>query len=94
MTDQLTLDIVRRLAALERWAENFKLPETLIPVSRANVSNPPTDAEADAAFGLPANVGAGFLALIDDNNADAAVWLVTSNGTSWWRVTAVLTKLV
>lgn len=94
MTDQLTIDIVRRLAALEKWAEELRLPETLVPVSRANVSSPPTDAEADAIFGTPANVGAGFLALIDDNDADTTVWLVASNGTSWWRATAALTKLV
>jgi len=84
MTDQLTRDIVRRLARLEKWAENLKLPETLVPVSRADVSSPPTDAELDTAFGLPANVGAGFLALVDDNDADTTVWLVASNGTSWW----------
>ena len=92
--DQLTRDIVRRLAALERRADEFRLPETLIPVSRANMSSPPTDAELDTAFGTPANVGAGFLALIDDNGVDASVWMVASNGTSWWRVTAPLTKAV
>lgn len=84
MTDQLTRDIVRRLAALEKWTEDLRLPETLIPVSRANVSSPPTDAQLDAAFGTPVNVGAGFEAFVDDNDADTTLWHVGSNGTSWW----------
>lgn len=49
-----------------------------------NVSSPPTDAELDTAFGTPADAGDGFLALVDDNNANTAVYLVASNGTSWW----------
>lgn len=49
-----------------------------------DVSSPPTDAELDAAFGTPAEAGDGFLALVDDNDADTAVYLVTSNGVSWW----------
>lgn len=54
--------------------------------SDANVSNPPTDAELDSAFGTPASVGDGFAAIVDDNGADTAVWFVASNGTSWWTV--------
>lgn len=55
-----------------------------LETSSANVSNPPTDAELDAEFGTPATVGDGFVALLDDNGADANVYLVGSNGTSWW----------
>jgi hypothetical protein len=58
--------------------------------SSADVTNPPTDAELDTAFGTPATVGAGFAAVLDDNNADTNVYFVTSNGTSWWYV--ALTK--
>jgi hypothetical protein len=58
----------------------------LIRTSTANTSNPPTDAQLDAAFGTPATVGAGFLALLDDNGGNANVYLVLSNGTSWWYV--------
>jgi len=61
-------------------------------VSVLNVSNPPTDAELDAAFGTPAQVGKDFNILIDDNNADGNVYMVRSNGTSWWYTT--LTKAV
>lgn len=61
-----------------------------VKVSTANVTNPPTDAELDAAFGTPATVGTGFIALVNDNNADANDYLVLSNGTSWWYV--ALTK--
>lgn len=52
--------------------------------STADVSTPPTDAELDSAFGTPATVGDGFVAFVDDNDADTAVYLVMSNGTSWW----------
>jgi hypothetical protein len=63
-----------------------------MPTSNANVSIPPTDAELDAAFGLPAVVGDGFIAILDDNGANTNVWFVASNGTSWWH--GALTKAV
>lgn len=44
----------------------------------------PTDAELDAAFGTPATVGSGFMALVDDNGAGTSVYLVASDGTNWW----------
>ena len=66
------------------------LPAATVTVSTADVSNPPTDAELDAALGDPATVGAGYIRLLDDNDADTHVYLVASNGTSWWY--AALTK--
>lgn len=63
-----------------------------IDTSDANVSSPPTDAELDSEFGTPAAVGNGFVALLDDNGADTNVYLVASNGTSWWYT--ALTKAV
>lgn len=61
-----------------------------LDTSTANVSNPPTDAELDSALGTPAAVGAGYQCLLDDGGADTNVYLVVSNGTSWW--TTALTK--
>lgn len=55
-----------------------------LSMSTNDVSSPPTDAELDAAFGEPADVGAGFTALLDDDGADTDVYLVTTNGTSWF----------
>lgn len=55
-----------------------------LDTSTANVSNPPTDAELDSALGTPAAVGAGYQCLLDDGGADTNVYLVVSNGTSWW----------
>jgi hypothetical protein len=52
--------------------------------STANVSNPPTDAELDSAFGTPASVGAGYSAILDDNAAGTNVYMVSSDGTNWW----------
>lgn len=59
-------------------------------VSTANISNPPTDAELDSAFGTPANVGAGFFALVNDNGDGNNFYLVASDGTNWWH--AAMTK--
>lgn len=55
-----------------------------IAYSTADVSNPPTDAELDSAFGTPASLPVPFAAVVNDNDADTAMYLVVSNGTSWW----------
>jgi hypothetical protein len=52
--------------------------------SEVNISNPPTDAELDTAFGTPAAAGEGFIALVDDNNAGLAVRIIASIGGFWW----------
>jgi hypothetical protein len=49
-----------------------------------DVSNPPTDAELDTAFGTPAAVGAGFVGTLDDNAGGANFYIVSSDGTNWW----------
>ena len=63
-----------------------------MPNSDANVSNPPTDAELDAAFGLPAVVGDGYIAILDDAGTHTAVWFIASDGAAWWH--GALTKAV
>lgn len=70
---------------------HFDSAVRMLERSTANVSSPPTDAELDAAFGTPAQVGDGFVALVDDNDADTTVYLVASNGTSWF-FSAAMTK--
>jgi hypothetical protein len=55
--------------------------------SAANVSNPPTDAELDATFGTPAEVGAGFTAALNDNGTGNNFYFVASDGTNWWYTT-------
>jgi len=56
-------------------------------VSTANVTDiEPTDAELDATFGTAATVGAGFIGIVDDAGAHVRVWLVTSDGTNWWKI--------
>jgi hypothetical protein len=49
----------------------------------ANVSSPPTDAEVDAIWGAPATVGDAFLGIINDNDADTDIWIVTAAGAVW-----------
>ena len=63
-----------------------------VATSDDDTSNPPTDAELDTAFGTPATVGDGFMAVLDDNGAGSNVYLVVSDGTNWWYAT--LTKAV
>lgn len=52
--------------------------------STANTSNPPTAAELNAAFGLPSDLGPGFIGLLNDDGADANVWLALSTGAKWF----------
>ncbi len=59
----------------------------LFQIDTTDVSNPPTDAELDSAFGTPATVGAGWSTYINDNGAGNNFYLVTSDGTNWWIFT-------
>lgn len=52
--------------------------------STANVSNPPTDAQLDTAFGAPATLPLPFIGIIDDAGGGATAWLVWHDGTNWW----------
>jgi hypothetical protein len=51
-----------------------------------DVSNPPTDAELDAAFGTPATVGKRSF-YIDDAGGGTNFYKIISDGTSWWIFT-------
>lgn len=53
-------------------------------VSTANVSNPPTDAELDSAFGAASTLYDGFAGLVDDNGAGTTVWEVSVLNGQWW----------
>jgi hypothetical protein len=64
----------------------FQARRTTVHYSTANVSNPPTDAELDAALGTPAAVGAGYAALINDGDAGTNEYMVWSDGTNWFYV--------
>ena len=55
-----------------------------------NVSSPPTASELSTNLGAPSTANRGKLWLLDDGGADANVYLVASNGTSWWY--AAMTK--
>ena len=75
---------IRELKVLKRRLDDLVEPETGLIVDNTNVSNPPTDAELDAIFGTPATNYPGFMAIVDDAGANTTVWLVVTNGTSWW----------
>ena len=61
--------------------------------SGALTDGAPTDAQLDAAIGsTPAAVGAGWRTTVVDTDGTALVYLVVSDGTSWWYT--VLTAAV
>ncbi len=49
-----------------------------------NVSNPPSVTEITTAFDTPANVGEGYIGIINDNGVDSHVWFCLSTGSDWW----------
>lgn len=54
-----------------------------IPVSTANVSTPPTAAQLSSAFGTPANLGDGFIGLVDDAGTGTAFYVCFTVGGVW-----------
>ena len=44
----------------------------------------PSAAELTTSFGAPATVGAGFVGVVKDNDADTNCFVVVSNGTSYF----------
>ena len=73
-------DIRSRLNKLETW-EPYS---NSAPVSTADVSNPPTDAELDSAFGEPADLLDPYIAIVDDAGAGTTVWLVVATNGGWF----------
>ena len=58
-------------------------------ISTDNISNPPTDAEIDAAFDTPANLPSGFIGIIDDAGGSTVSYMVWPDDakTAWfWAV--------
>ena len=55
----------------------------ILDVKSADVSDPPTSAELDAAFG--ATPGAGFTGLVQDSSSLGSLWLASYSG-GWWVV--------
>jgi hypothetical protein len=57
-------------------------------ISNANVSNPPTDAQLDSAFGDPTTKGTGWIGVLDDAGAGTNVYFVytTGNAGEWYYV--------
>lgn len=69
---------------LERKVNELTASESGLPVAKDDVSNPPTDAELDTAFGSAADLYNGFIGLVDDNGAGTTVWLCTVVNDSWF----------
>lgn len=59
-------------------------------VSVADVSNPPTDAQLDAAFGTPAALGNGFVGIVDDNDADTDSYICWTTAGAWFYAVGTL----
>jgi hypothetical protein len=54
--------------------------------SEANVSDPPSDAELDSAFGTPAALESAFIGILDDNSDDTDCYVCWTNDSSWWYI--------
>lgn len=80
--------IIHALDILESRVKGLSRSNPYVKVSTNNTANPPTAAELVTAFGAAATVGAGFVGIVNDNNANANDYLVFSNGTSYWILTA------
>ena len=53
-------------------------------VNATDVSNPPTDAQLDSAFGTPTSKGTGWTTYLDDNGAGTNFYQIVSDGNNWW----------
>jgi hypothetical protein len=91
-TGHQLIDLLLPTAEQKHFLEGRAVPDFAAGLrTRAltdTVSNPPTDSELDAAFGAPATVGAGYLALLLDGAGHA--WLVASDGANWWHAALTL----
>lgn len=63
-----------------------------LPVTTANVSNPPTAAELDAAIGAPASKGAGYVTLVQDSDT-SNVFLVATADAATWHLSALVAAI-
>ncbi len=75
----------RRLNEIERHAKTGVA--VIVEVNTGDVSNPPTDAELDSLFGIPADVGDGRIVLLNDAGGASNEYLIWSDGLHWWHAT-------
>lgn len=80
--------IIKAVELIEERVKGLSRGNPYVKVSQNNTANPPSATELVTAFGAAATVGAGFVGIVNDNNADANNYLVFSNGTSYWILTA------
>ena len=90
MADPKLMAIVKDLQTRVSLLEGV---EQGIRYSESNVSDPPTDAQLDSAFGTPANLYNGFIGIVNDNG-DATAWWICVAGDSVWAYVAKLTVAV
>lgn len=72
------------LGSFSKWYNEGWIHQLHVQQDVSDVSDPPTDAELDSAFGTPASLGRGFIATLDDNDANTDVWLVYTSDASWF----------
>lgn len=74
------------------WVDLQSSAAISIGYATDDVTNPPTDAELDTAFGTPATVGAAFIGILNDAGGGTNLYMVASDGTNWWY--SAMTKAV
>jgi pyruvate/2-oxoacid:ferredoxin oxidoreductase beta subunit len=81
-------EVVRLLRSavenLSRRIRKLECAESIRQYSNASTSNPPTAAELNTAFGTAAEVGNGYVLILDNGGAGTSIYLIASNGVDWW----------
>jgi len=76
--------LLSRTKELERYQSQSVARSPSVVIANDNVTNPPTDAELDTAFGDAATLPNGFVGLLDDNGAGSVVWFCAIVNDRWW----------
>ncbi len=77
-------EIIQQIRELTQQLIQLETAEFDFVCVNDNVSNPPTDAQLDTAFGIAANLYDGFTGLVDDAGAGTTVWLCIVKNSKWW----------
>lgn len=79
--------LMKRVAQLERDVARLQHVESAAgcPIVSVDITRPPTDAQLDGAFGVPADISKGMLKLVyDSGDIGEAVYGAVPLDGGWW----------
>lgn len=86
-------DVVRRIVGIERRLGLLESIDRGVAYAEASLTNPPTDAELDSAFGTPTSTGLysdGFIGIIYDTNGLNPRYIVFIANGEWNYIAGTL----